>query len=68
MFTSLLFDDALKPARQAQWKDVPVFIHEVETSQRFWPEVGLQVPHGGSAATRVVVATSTVRMEKCILK
>jgi hypothetical protein len=61
----------LKPARQAQWKDVPVLMHEVEGSQPFLPEIGLQVPHWdhgvGLATTREAVATIKVRMEKCIL-
>ena len=38
------------PARQAQWKRVPVLMHEVVTSQWFSPERGLQVPHVGGDA------------------
>lgn len=61
----------MKPARQAQWKDVPVLMHEVEGSHPFSPEMGLQVPHWGpdvgSAATREAVARIKVMMGKCIL-
>lgn len=43
----VLSSEALKPARQAQWNWDPVLIHEVVMSQKFWPEIGLQVPHTG---------------------
>jgi hypothetical protein len=44
---SLFFFDALYPARQAQWKRVPVLMQEVVMEQPFTPERGLQVPHFG---------------------
>ena len=61
--------EALYPARQAQWKVEPVLMHDVVTSQLFWPLRGLQVPHfGGVGLARArVVAVRSVRMESCIL-
>jgi hypothetical protein len=38
-------EDALYPARQAQWYSDPVLMQEVLESQEFKPETGLQVPH-----------------------
>jgi len=61
--------DALYPARQAQWKVEPVLMHEVVTSQLFWPESGLQVPHvGGAGFARAIVAVRrTAMVVKCIV-
>lgn len=44
-------------------------MHEVVTSQLFWPESGLQVPHvGGEGFARAIVAVRrTATVVKCII-
>lgn len=59
--------DALYPARHAQWKRLPVLMHEVVMSQWFSPERGLQVPHlGGGLGLGVALTTEAVASRRVL--